>query len=62
MLAMHQNSFSVLWTLLLFMVGQGMLEIVVFIMMLFFTILILNQVETKTKNTLKTDIEYALVK
>ena len=46
-LCMHQYTFSVIWTLLLLMVGQSMLEVIVFCMMLFFSLLLIKQYEEK---------------
>eukprot|EP00344_Euplotes_crassus_P002982 CAMPEP_0197007434 /NCGR_PEP_ID=MMETSP1380-20130617/40623_1 /TAXON_ID=5936 /ORGANISM="Euplotes crassus, Strain CT5" /LENGTH=126 /DNA_ID=CAMNT_0042427513 /DNA_START=150 /DNA_END=530 /DNA_ORIENTATION=+ len=54
-LAMHQYTFSVLWTLLLLMVGQSILEVIVFTMMLFFSKLVMNQYEAQVEENLKAD-------
>ena len=52
-LAMHQYTFSVLWTMLLLMVGQSMLEVIVFTMMLFFSLLVMNQYEAQVEKSIK---------
>ena len=60
-LAMHQYTFSVLWTMLLLMVGQSMLEVIIFTMMLFFSLLVMTQYEAQVENNFKAlkDIEEA---